>query len=182
MADVPPDSRGHYRVVNGRPTDFRFLDAVVGAAARRRLPLLPVLLGLMVVAPDLIPAVFGSRWTVSVGVVQILSIYVLIRGLQSWGSVYMDAVGRPEVTFWTQLASLCLTPVAVVVGREYILTPGIYDSHVRRLLRGRPVRRRHPGHRLRHRRPRLRRLHFDALAVLVGRVSALTEAPDNLHG
>jgi O-antigen/teichoic acid export membrane protein len=78
--------------------------------------LLPVLLGLMVVAPDLIPAVFGARWAVSVGVVQILSVYVLIRGLQSWGSVYMDAVGRPEVTFWTQLASLCLTPVAVVVG------------------------------------------------------------------
>jgi PST family polysaccharide transporter len=78
--------------------------------------LLPVLLGLMVVAPDLIPAVFGSRWEVSVGVVQILSIWVLMRGLQSWGSVYMDAIGQPEVTFWTQLASLCLTPVAVVVG------------------------------------------------------------------
>ena len=28
----------------------------------------------------------------------------------------MDAVGRPEVTLWTQLASLCLTPVAVVIG------------------------------------------------------------------
>ena len=78
--------------------------------------LLPVMLGLMVVSPDLIPAVFGSHWEVSVGVVQILSISVLIRGLQSWGSVYMDAVGRPGVTFWTQLASLCLTPVAVVVG------------------------------------------------------------------
>jgi O-antigen/teichoic acid export membrane protein len=78
--------------------------------------LLPVMFGLMVVSPDLIPAVFGSRWEVSVGVVQILSISVLIRGLQSWGSVYMDAVGRPGVTFWTQLGSLCLTPVAVVVG------------------------------------------------------------------
>src|SRR4051794_1844194 len=78
--------------------------------------LLPVLLGLMVVSPDLIPTVFGQRWEVSVGVVQILSVYVLIRGLQSWGSIYMDAVGRPEVTFWTQLASLCLTPVAVIVG------------------------------------------------------------------
>ena len=78
--------------------------------------LLPVVLGLMVVSPDLIPAAFGERWRVSVGVVQILGVYVLIRGLQSWGSVYMDAVGRPEVTFWTQLASLFLTPVAVVVG------------------------------------------------------------------
>jgi O-antigen/teichoic acid export membrane protein len=53
---------------------------------------------------------------VSVGLVQVLSVAVIIRGLQSWGSVYMDAVGRPEVTFWTQLASLCLTPAAVVVG------------------------------------------------------------------
>jgi PST family polysaccharide transporter len=78
--------------------------------------LLPVLLGLIVVAPDLIPAVFGSRWEVSVGVVQILCLWALMRGLQSWGSVYMDAVGRPEVTFWTQLASLSLTPVAVLVG------------------------------------------------------------------
>ena len=89
-----------------------WLDSIAYLAA----VLLPLLLGLMVVSPDLIPAVFGSRWEVSVGVVQILSVSVLIRGLQSWGSVYMDAVGRPEVTFWTQLASLCLTPVAVVVG------------------------------------------------------------------
>ncbi len=89
-----------------------WLDSIAYLAAI----LLPVLLGLVVVSPDLIPAVFGSRWAISVGIVQILSVYVLIRGLQSWGSVYMDAVGRPEVTFWTQLASLCLTPVAIVVG------------------------------------------------------------------
>jgi Kef-type K+ transport system membrane component KefB len=44
---------------------------------------------------------------------------VIIRGLQSWGSIYLDAVGRPEVTLWTQLASLCLTPVAVVVGAHW---------------------------------------------------------------
>ena len=89
-----------------------WLDSIAYLAA----VLLPLLLGLMIVSPDLVPLVFGSRWEVSVHVVQILCVYVLIRGLQSWGSVYMDAVGRPEVTLWTQLASLCLTPVAVVVG------------------------------------------------------------------
>jgi O-antigen/teichoic acid export membrane protein len=78
--------------------------------------LLPLLLGLMIVSPDLVPVLFGSRWEVSVGVLQILCVYVLIRGLQAWGGVYMDAVGRPEVTLWTQLASLCLTPVGVVIG------------------------------------------------------------------
>lgn len=89
-----------------------WLDTIAYLAA----VLLPLLLGLMVVSPDLIPVVFGSRWDVSVGVLQILCLAVLIRGLQCWGGVYMDAVGRPEVTFWTQLASLCLTPVGVLIG------------------------------------------------------------------
>jgi O-antigen/teichoic acid export membrane protein len=89
-----------------------WLDSIAYLAA----VLLPVLLGLIVVSPDLVPAVFGPHWEVSIGVVQILSVSVLIRGLQSWGSVYMDAIGRPGVTFWTQLASLCLTPLAVVIG------------------------------------------------------------------
>jgi hypothetical protein len=52
MADVPAESRGNYRVVDGVPTDFRFLDAVVGAAARQRVPLLPVLLGAPAWASD----------------------------------------------------------------------------------------------------------------------------------
>jgi O-antigen/teichoic acid export membrane protein len=89
-----------------------WLDSIAYLAA----VLLPLLVGLMIVSPDLVPVVFGARWEVSVGVLQILCVYVLIRGLQSWGTVYMDAVGRPEVTFWTQLASLCLTPVGVVIG------------------------------------------------------------------
>ena len=56
---------------------IRFLAAVI----------LPVLVGLVVVAPDLIPAAFGAHWHVSVGIIQILSIYVIIRSLQSWSSV-----------------------------------------------------------------------------------------------
>jgi PST family polysaccharide transporter len=89
-----------------------WLDGIAYLAA----VLLPLMFGLMVVSPDLIPAVFGARWEVSVAVVQILSVSVLIRGLQSWGSVYMDAMGRPEVTLYTQLASLCLAPLTVVIG------------------------------------------------------------------
>ena len=87
----------------------RLLDAVI----------LPLLLGLIVVAPDLIPALFGAQWHVSVTIVQILSVYVIIRSLQSWGSPVMDAAGRPEVTLWTQLAALCLTPIAVVIGAQW---------------------------------------------------------------
>ena len=81
--------------------------------------ILPLLVGLVVVAPDLIPIVFGSQWEVSVGIIQILSVYVIIRCLQAWGSVLLDAVGRPQVTLWTQLAALCTTPLAVVIGAQW---------------------------------------------------------------
>jgi O-antigen/teichoic acid export membrane protein len=81
--------------------------------------ILPLLLGLIVVAPDLIPVLFGAQWHVSIAIVQILSVYVIIRSLQSWGSPVMDALGRPEVTLWTQLAALCLTPIAVVIGAQW---------------------------------------------------------------
>jgi hypothetical protein len=45
MAAVPPAERLNYRDIGGVPTDFRFLDGLVGAAAQRRLPLMPVVLG-----------------------------------------------------------------------------------------------------------------------------------------
>ena len=35
------------------------------------------------------------------------------------GPVLLDAVGRPQVTLWTQLTALCTTPVGVVVGAHW---------------------------------------------------------------
>ncbi|MGA9991550.1 MAG: BadF/BadG/BcrA/BcrD ATPase family protein [Thiobacillaceae bacterium] len=60
-------------------------------------------------------------------------------------SVAIDAALRDHETLRQETAEFAASlaeealdqgiPVAVVVGREYVLNPGIYDSHVRRLLR-----------------------------------------------
>jgi polysaccharide transporter, PST family len=97
----------------------RIADLWLGSIRILAAVILPLLVGLVIIAPDLIPTVFGAHWVVSVGVVQVLSVYVIVRSLQSWGSVLMDAVGRPQVTLWTQLGALCLTPVGVVVGSQW---------------------------------------------------------------
>jgi O-antigen/teichoic acid export membrane protein len=81
--------------------------------------ILPLLVGLVIVAPDLIPLVFGEQWHVSVTIIQILSMYVIIRSLQSLNSIVLDAAGRPHVTLWTQLAALALTPFAVILGAQW---------------------------------------------------------------
>jgi O-antigen/teichoic acid export membrane protein len=81
--------------------------------------ILPLLVGFVVVAGDVVPLVFGNQWDVAVPVMQILSIYVIVRCLQSWNSIILDAAGKPHITFWTQLAALCLTPIAVVIGAHW---------------------------------------------------------------
>ena len=45
MTAVPPAERAAYRDIGGIPTDLRFLDQLVGGAAQKRLPLMPVVLG-----------------------------------------------------------------------------------------------------------------------------------------
>ena len=81
--------------------------------------ILPLLAGLIVLSPDVIPLAFGSQWKVAVPVTQILCAYVMIRTLQSWNSIVLDAAGKPQVTLWTQTAALGLVPVAVVIGARW---------------------------------------------------------------
>jgi PST family polysaccharide transporter len=69
---------------------------------------------LAVVAPLLVPVVFGSRWTPAVVPMIALSIYAVFRSL-AWGAtdVY-KAMGRPRWAFWSCLAWLAaLIPTLV---------------------------------------------------------------------
>ena len=67
---------------------------------------LPALFGLIAVAPDLIPLVFGSQWVPAVPVVQILCVLVMSRTLQTWNNAVMDAAGKPHVAMFINAAVL----------------------------------------------------------------------------
>lgn len=58
---------------------------------------LPVLFGLVAVAPDAIPLVFGPQWDSAVPVVQVLCGMVMAQTLLTWNEAVMDAAGRPHV-------------------------------------------------------------------------------------
>ncbi|RLP83675.1 colanic acid exporter [Mycetocola lacteus] len=58
----------------------------------------PVLVGLALVAQDLVPVLFGDRWTWIVQIVQILAIGGCVRALTSPLSSLFMSVGRPEVS------------------------------------------------------------------------------------
>lgn len=80
---------------------------------------LPAFLGLIAVAPDLIRVVFGSQWVSAVPVIQILSVFVIARTLQTWNTAVMDAAGKPHVSMILNAALLVVLPPSIWLGSGF---------------------------------------------------------------
>ncbi len=72
----------------------------------------PVFLGLAVLAPDVIPALFGEKWAPSVPVMQVLAFIGILESVQAFNGSVMRASGKPS---W-QLGIMLLTSIASVIG------------------------------------------------------------------
>jgi len=77
---------------------------------------LPAVAGLGLVAPDLLPDVFGAHWTAAVPIVQAMCFASLTMPLWTFSGQALSALGRPDafarIAFW-QLGLYCLVlPVA----------------------------------------------------------------------
>jgi O-antigen/teichoic acid export membrane protein len=60
---------------------------------------MPAMLGLVVVAPDMVAVVFGPRWHAATPIIQILSWVGLAVGLQGLSSIVLQALGQTRVQF-----------------------------------------------------------------------------------
>jgi O-antigen/teichoic acid export membrane protein len=80
---------------------------------------LPVLFGLIAVAPDLVPLAFGSQWVPAVTVVQILAFYLMARTLQTWNSAVLDAAGKPHISMRLNALVLIVTPPTIWLGSGF---------------------------------------------------------------
>jgi len=81
---------------------------------------LPVVAGLGLVAPDLLPSVFGGHWSGAVPVVQAMCFAALTMPLWAFSGQALSALGRPDafarIAFW-QLGLYCIVlPVASQFG------------------------------------------------------------------
>lgn len=73
--------------------------------------LLPVYVGIMITAPQLVPLVFGTKWIPSVPILQLLSCMGVFLSLSSWNNIVLLALGKPKVLFKIYLT----TTVAVLI-------------------------------------------------------------------
>jgi polysaccharide transporter, PST family len=91
-----------------------WLNAVTMLAAA----VLPTLFGLIALAPDLVPLAFGDQWTGSVAVIQLLTIFMMARALQTCNSPVMDAAGKPQIGTLLNATVLVGLPPAILIGNS----------------------------------------------------------------
>lgn len=76
----------------------------------------PILLGIAVVAPVLIPMFYDPEWYASIYILQILSVYALIRSTGSPAGSLQLAKGRADLGFKWNFALLLITAPAIYAG------------------------------------------------------------------
>ena len=80
----------------------------IGAPYRKMMRVLsfvstPLLLGMFVLAEELVHVVYGGQWTAAVPLLRILIISTLVRSVTSPSGVIFNVVGRPELSMQTAL-------------------------------------------------------------------------------
>lgn len=80
---------------------------------------LPALFGLIGVASDLIPLVFGAQWGPAAPIVQILCFLLMFRSLQTWNNSVMDAAGKPQVAMILNATLLVAIPPSIWMGSHF---------------------------------------------------------------
>ena len=83
---------------------------------------MPMMFGLIVVAPDFVPVVLGERWRDAVPVLQILAIVGLLQAVQGVGGSTLNAAGFMGTTLWFTIASYIANVIAFGAGLSWGIT------------------------------------------------------------
>jgi O-antigen/teichoic acid export membrane protein len=97
----------------------RVSDAWVRATRLLAALLLPVLLGLLVVAPDLVPAVLGDRWRPVVPVLQLLLCAGVLNTVATVNALVLAAIDRTGVLLGWSTVTFVLSVTAFGVGLHW---------------------------------------------------------------
>lgn len=82
--------------------------------------LAPLGFGLYAVTPAVMHILFGSKWDPAIPVMQLLSIYMVLGGINHWPGVVYKAVGRPDILNWLSFSKLAmLAPVLWFAAANY---------------------------------------------------------------
>lgn len=86
---------------------------------------LPVMLGMAVVAPDIVHIFLGDKWHDAIPALQVLSIVAAMQTLSSLLPQAMNAIGRADISIWINLSSLIMFGIGLYFGVQWQGLSGI---------------------------------------------------------
>ena len=92
----------------------------------------PAFIGMSVLAPQLIPALFGPQWTLSIPVLQVLAIIGILHSMLYYHDSFVYALGKPA---W-RLAMIALNAVSNVIAFAIAVRWGIVAVAAAYVIRG----------------------------------------------
>jgi O-antigen/teichoic acid export membrane protein len=75
---------------------------------------LPAAVGLAVLAEDIVNVVYGPKWLAAATVIPILCVFGALRAISSISGYVFNAIGRPDVPFYLNLAKLLVIAAVIV--------------------------------------------------------------------
>lgn len=79
----------------------------------------PLMIGLLVIAPQFIRVIFGSKWERSIFLIQILAIIGLIQSISTTVGWIFQSQGRTKIMFWCGIFSTTILATAFVLGLRW---------------------------------------------------------------
>lgn len=76
----------------------------------------PVLIGLLIVAPEFIIIFFGEKWSESIAILQILCLVGLFKSLGNPVGAVLLAMGRADIGFYWNLFTMIIISITLVFG------------------------------------------------------------------
>ena len=113
-------SSAYYRVIfpllSKSQDSTRFKEILSTSSVYLSILALPVLVGMAVVAPDIVLVFLGEKWQEAIPILQVLSIVAAILTLSGLLPQAMNAIGRADISVWINLVSLIVFGIGFYFG------------------------------------------------------------------
>lgn len=80
---------------------------------------LPAMAGIIAVAHDLVPVVFGPQWTPAIDVLRILSAAMAIQSVLTTSGTILMSLGKADLLFRTSIVSIVAIGAGLLIGATY---------------------------------------------------------------
>lgn len=109
-------------LANLRDEPQRIQSAWFKACSAIAIAAFPAMAGVIAVAADLVPVVFGSQWIPMIDVLRILCGVMALQSVLTTSGTVLMAMGRADTLFRTSIASVIMIGIGLWVGSQYGLT------------------------------------------------------------